>query len=550
MLQAELIMDIRFDQPLAQMPFLTAGWCEPEEKFSWTVGDESCLVAPCKGGAAGSHILIIQGHPFLSSPDLARQRLAVTVNGVPVASTAVDGLFTKLIRIPKGIIASGRAEIRFGHPDSDSPARHGAADTRRLGIRFWRIRLFRTSKPKHPAPSLAYHPEKERAAVAQQLAALARQVPLSSGERHLSEQLAASTAPVQDAALNLVFRKLFLECLSHGYMIAASEMARRAVSYDQLTLEYDGSVGTDISIVRFTKTNAGACQLGLPPVLRGIPAMAPDTGAPMVIWRLLAALPLLAHYARSMAPAGTCLVNLGDEGHSRGIAFCNVRSMDSLLVPDPYFLSSRGYAEMRAPAAAALPWAQRRPVALWRGAATGYRTAGGILDLPRLKLCAMSAHGQAAAYIDAGITGLAQVRSPAESAQLKLAGAVRDFVPPVRFQDWKYHIDIDGNTNSWPGLFQKLLSGSVVLKVESGGPYRQWYYDRLKPFEHFIPVRNDMADLVHKIRVLRGNDALAQAVGAAGRRLALSMGLESEVELAQETLEAAVLIETHTLAGR
>jgi len=545
-LQAELIQDIPFDRTLAETPCLKSGWCEPEAQFSWAIGDQARLKLEFPGGRAASYVLIIQGHPYLSLPDLPYQRLAVQVNGVDVASMIVDGLFTALIRIPKALVTQAGAEILFRYPDSASPARHGGTDTRRLGIRFWHIRFFRLSNARHRPQATPVHADARRVPVAQQLAALARHAALTSGELSLRDRLVATSEPSRDAALDLVFRKLFLECLTHGYMIAASEMARRAASCDQMTVEYDGTVGTDVSIVRFSKTTAGAGVLGLSPALRGMSTSDPDMRGQTVIWRLLAVLPLLTRYAQSAAPAGTCLINLGDEGHARGLAFCNVRAMDVLLVPDPYFLSTHGYAESRRADAAALPWDQRRPVALWRGAATGYRAAGTILDLPRVKLCALAAQHDHAAYLDAGITGLAPLRSPAEGDLLNRMGLVRDFVPPRQFQTWKYHVDIDGNTNSWPGLLQKLLSGSVVLKVESGGPYRQWYYDRLIPFENFVPVRNDMADLVEKIRVLRANDALAKTIGAAGRALAVSMDAEAEAAGAQHTIETAVLIETHT----
>jgi hypothetical protein len=285
---------------------------------------------------------------------------------------------------------------------------------------------------------------------------------------------------------------------------------------------------------------------GLSPALRGMMAAHADMSVPTVIWRFLAILPMFARYARSAAPAGTCLVNLGDEGHARGVAFCNVPSMDTLLVPDPYFLSTQGYADMREPTASALPWDQRRPVALWRGAPTGYRATDNILDLPRLTLCALATRDDYAAYLDAGVTGLAQVQSQAEIDLLQRMGMVRDFIPPAQFQNWKYHIDIDGNTNSWPGLFQKLLCGSVVLKVGSARSFGQWYYNRLKPFEHFVPVQPDMSDLVEKIRILRANDQLARAIGARGRALALSMSIDTEMLAAQDVIETAVLIETHT----
>jgi hypothetical protein len=538
----ELVADIRFDRVL---PCLVEGWCEPEAQFSWTIGKRSLIDLPCAPGAA-PYSLIIQGHPYLHRPELCRQRLDVEVNGKMLAALEVDDLFTHLIRIPQGVISQGRAQIVFHHPDSDSPARHGATDTRSLGIRFWHIRLFRVSTKRDRGTTTGRR-QHDRAAVAQQLGALTRQVELTQGEINLCKNLRSNdTEKMAGAALDLAFRKLFLECLSHGYIIAASEMARRAAGTAALALEYDGSAGTDISIVRFTKSPSGACVFGVSPALRGMAAVPADMSAPTVIWRFLAILPMFARYARSAAPAGTCLVNLGDEGHARGVAFCNVPSMDTLLVPDPYFLSTQGYADMREPGAAARPWDQRRPVALWRGAPTGYRTTDSILDLPRLALCALAARNDYAAYLDAGVTGLAQVRSQAEIDLLQRMGMVRDFIPPARFQNWKYHIDIDGNTNSWPGLFQKLLSGSVVLKVASARKFAQWYYDRLKPFEHFVPVQPDMSDLIEKIRILRANDQLARAIGAQGRARALSISVDAEIRAAQNIIETAVSIETHT----
>lgn len=60
---------------------------------------------------------------------------------------------------------------------------------------------------------------------------------------------------------------------------------------------------------------------------------------------------------------------------------------------------------------------------------------------------------------------------------------------------FKYILDIDGWTNAW-GLVWKLYSGSVVMKQDS--IWKQWYYDDLKPFVHYIPIRNDFSDLEEK----------------------------------------------------
>jgi len=54
-------------------------------------------------------------------------------------------------------------------------------------------------------------------------------------------------------------------------------------------------------------------------------------------------------------------------------------------------------------------------------------------------------------------------------------------------------VDLDGFSNSWPGTFWKLRSNSVVLKQES--PWCQWYYNRLVPFVHYIPIKDDLSDI-------------------------------------------------------
>lgn len=48
-------------------------------------------------------------------------------------------------------------------------------------------------------------------------------------------------------------------------------------------------------------------------------------------------------------------------------------------------------------------------------------------------------------------------------------------------------INIDGATSTYPGFLYRLLSNSVTLKVESGN--EQWFYNLVKPNEHYVPVR-------------------------------------------------------------
>ena len=142
--------------------------------------------------------------------------------------------------------------------------------------------------------------------------------------------------------------------------------------------------------------------------------------------------------------------------------------------------------------------------------------------------------------LDAGITYAPQASYADGEREIREAGLMRPFIPASDFVTFKYQIDIDGNTNSWPGLFQKLLLGNPVLKVASPYGYRQWYYDRLRPWVHFIPVSSDMSDLVEKITWLRANDDVARRIGENGQALAMSLGYEIEVTAARRIIAAAV----------
>jgi hypothetical protein len=69
---------------------------------------------------------------------------------------------------------------------------------------------------------------------------------------------------------------------------------------------------------------------------------------------------------------------------------------------------------------------------------------------------------------------------------------------------YKYILDIDGWANTWDATIWKLYSGSVLLKVQS--TWKQWYYDELKEWIHYVPINNDFSDLNLKIEWCKSND--------------------------------------------
>ena len=69
------------------------------------------------------------------------------------------------------------------------------------------------------------------------------------------------------------------------------------------------------------------------------------------------------------------------------------------------------------------------------------------------------------------------------------------FVPMIEQAKYKYLIDTRGN--GWSGRLQTLLKlGRVIFVADR--PYREWYFDRLIPMKHYVPIEEDMSDLLEK----------------------------------------------------
>jgi Glycosyl transferase family 90/Sulfotransferase family len=192
------------------------------------------------------------------------------------------------------------------------------------------------------------------------------------------------------------------------------------------------------------------------------------------------------------------------------------------LIPDLHFWLNSGYFSQReALAKAWIPWEKRSRIAFWRGSSTGADglTVESIADLPRFRLCAAGAKGAPLeGMLDAKLTNIVQSRNAGEAERIRAfivsCGLLSEHVPQPEFLNYRFQIDIDGNSNAW-GLFLKLLMGSCVLKVMS--EWRQWYYDELKPWEHYVPVKNDLSDLENQIAWCLDHDDDAREIGSSPR---------------------------------
>ncbi|QJU57626.1 hypothetical protein HL653_07330 [Sphingomonas sp. AP4-R1] len=204
------------------------------------------------------------------------------------------------------------------------------------------------------------------------------------------------------------------------------------------------------------------------------------------------------------------------------------------LVPDIYYYQARGYEDFLVET---VPWRQRDDQLLWRGSTTGILglSLDRLQDLPRYRLCRIAASlGKRA---DCGFTNVVQGLTPehdaAVDARLRQEDLIRNYIPTPDMQRARYAIDIDGNSNSW-NFIQRLRLGACMLRVESA--WHQWFEPRLSAWEHYVPIRSDMSDLIEKMDWCARHPQAAEDIAGAGRAFALRTTFAGELSAAGRTL--------------
>ncbi|MFM7033789.1 MAG: glycosyl transferase family 90 [Planctomycetia bacterium] len=248
-------------------------------------------------------------------------------------------------------------------------------------------------------------------------------------------------------------------------------------------------------------------------------------------WRRVSA--MLDILADRDIPDGAWPADLGDwvrdEGRTLGFSSCHSQT---LLVPDRGFQSSRGYTKERRRSAAAPPFESRDPAIVWRGSPSGQGllvdapfVAGNPLLRQRIRLCLLS--HSLSGDVDARL-----ILGDAAAAETVTAFRETDILgEPISQSSWshrRFAIDIDGNSNAFSNLFIRLIYGCCIIKVASPVGFRQWYYDRLEPWVHYVPVAADLSDFSEAIAWCRSHSRECGDIAAAGQALAASMTVDAE----------------------
>jgi len=151
------------------------------------------------------------------------------------------------------------------------------------------------------------------------------------------------------------------------------------------------------------------------------------------------------------------------------------------------------------------PWPQKIEKAVFRGATTG----SGVTTTTNQRLKALDIGLSHQQDLDVGITKW-NLRPRKLEGNDYLQTIERSKYPKankLNLQDqskYKYILTLEGHVAAYR-LSYELSSGSVILLAAS--QWQMWYYPFLKAYEHYVPVKEDLSDLVSQISWCRANDA-------------------------------------------
>jgi hypothetical protein len=146
--------------------------------------------------------------------------------------------------------------------------------------------------------------------------------------------------------------------------------------------------------------------------------------------------------------------------------------------------------------------------AVFRGSSTGCGVT--IETNTRLKLANMMNDEKMREYLDVGITKWnIRPRKLIGEDYLKIIETdklpikLTNYLSTQEQSYYKYIINIDGNVSAFR-LSLELSLGSVILLVKS--EWKIWYSNLLKEYEHYVPIKEDLSDLIKQIEWCRNND--------------------------------------------
>lgn len=165
-------------------------------------------------------------------------------------------------------------------------------------------------------------------------------------------------------------------------------------------------------------------------------------------------------------------------------------------------------------------WEEKKEQLIWRGGPGQHPREGCSMVslnpeepdcLSRIKLCDLA--DKHPDLVDARFTYL-------EESYRSLSRYVGGFVPYESQIGYKYQMQIDGYSCAYTTSGWKLFTNSVMFKEDS--KHIQWYSNELKPYVHYIPIKEGLSDLLDQIHWAIEHDDKSKEIASQARAFALS----------------------------
>lgn len=147
-------------------------------------------------------------------------------------------------------------------------------------------------------------------------------------------------------------------------------------------------------------------------------------------------------------------------------------------------------------------WENKISKAVFRGSATGCELGD---KNPRIKASLLSK--KYPEYLDAGIISFNRKLKKNLGESLKIIEVLNlqksNFMTLNEKVKYKYILNLDGHVAAFR-LGHEFSLGSVILIPNS--KYYLWFSYLLKPYENYVPVKEDLSDLIDQIKWCRDND--------------------------------------------
>jgi hypothetical protein len=90
---------------------------------------------------------------------------------------------------------------------------------------------------------------------------------------------------------------------------------------------------------------------------------------------------------------------------------------------------------------------------------------------------------------------------------------------------YKYLIDLaGGGGTTWTGTAMKLAMPGLLMHHVT--PMKDYFYDRIKPYVHYVPVASDLSDLKEKFEWAESNPEMAKRISDRGTEFMRYLGTE------------------------